>query len=114
MAITAQSLKDCFNEFDELDPAILTKAIAHADRLVSAVQWGAKADDARLFLAAHITKVFTDEDGLAPGALTSYRVDDVAGTFAIGRVVTESVLGSTGYGRHYLFLLSTLFVTRKV
>ena len=113
MAVTAQNIKDKFDEFDELDTTVIDAAIAEAGRRINAGQWGeSKADDGLTWLTAHLLKLTQKGDALASGPLTSKRVGDVAASFATADIFKNSALGATAYGRYFLDLQSTVYPTR--
>lgn len=113
MTVTATQIKDTFSEFDGLSDTIIDLAIAQADRQICEVQWGAtRFDDGVLYLSAHILKLLTEGDSLAPSAITSERVAKVAVTYQAVAGGADSWLSGTAYGRHHLHLLSLVFTDR--
>lgn len=112
MAITAQQVRDCFDEFSGATDVLIDKFIDQADRLVNDTQWGSRADDGRLYLTAHLLKLEKEGDSLAAGPITQKKVGDLSVGFGAGS--ERSSIGATAYGRHFEDLRSMIFVCRKV
>lgn len=113
MTVTAQQIKDTFDEFDALSDTIINLAIAQAERQICEVQWGAtRFDDGVLYLSAHILKLLTEGDSLAPSAITSERVAKVAVSYQAVTGGADSWIAGTAYGRYYEHLLSLVFPDR--
>lgn len=114
MAVTVTDIQDCFPEFASTPTATISLMLAQAVRLVNTTQWGGTADDGTKYLTAHLLKLNTAGDGLAGGAVRREKVGDVEREYAVSESVSGSALASTAYGRHYQYLQSLLFVTRKL
>lgn len=112
MAVTAEDIKERFDEFDPVPIDRVTNAITEAGRRVNTSQWGGHADDGILYLACHLLKFQELGDGLAAGAMTSKTVGPVSASFATPDVLSRSALGATAYGRYFLDLQSLVFPTR--
>lgn len=113
MAVSAQDIKDRFDEFDDVDSSVIDLAIAEAGRRINSTQWGpSKTDDGTLYLACHLLKFGAKGDGLASGPMTAKRVGDVSAAFAVADIFKRSALAATAYGRYFLDLQSTVFPTR--
>ena len=115
MAVTAQTIKDRFDQFDDLDADVIDLAIAESERRINRGQWGpSKADDGVSYLTCHLLTLGQKGDALAPGPMTSKRVGGVAAAFATPEIFKRSALSATAHGRYFLDLQSTLFPTRKL
>lgn len=112
MAITAGQIKAAFAEFTSLSSSVIDLWIAQADRRICADAWGAKADDGRLFLTAHLLTLAQAGNSLDAGPVSSERVLSTAATYAVGSVFSDDALGSTSYGRYYIGLRRTVFAPR--
>lgn len=118
MAVTAESIKAFFPEFARVDSTTVTKWLTYAQGHHNANQWGAKSDDGLTWLTAHFLAVYTPEcetDKVGPGPLTSSREGQVAASWSpltVPKIFTKNDLGTTKYGRRYLSMVDTLFVTR--
>lgn len=115
MAVTAQDIRDHFAEFSALSDAVINRWKEQAERRVNLTQWGEKADDAILWLTAHLLKITTALDaGLtAPaGPLSSQKVGDLAATYKIPDGMSQTFLASTSYGQYYLTLRTGVWPTR--
>lgn len=113
MTVTAQQIKDTFDEFDEVSDTLINIAIGQANRRVNKTQWGTtRFDDGVLWLSAHLLKAIISEDGLPAGAVTSERVAKVQASYQAVTIFANSALGATAYGRYFLDLESLVFPDR--
>lgn len=115
MAVTANDIKDHFAEFEDLSDTVINRWLEQAERRVNRTQWGNKADDATLWLTAHLLKLhLTLACGVqpAPGPLTSQRVGDLAVTYKVPDRMAQTFLASTAYGQYYLTLRTGVWPTR--
>ena len=115
MAVTAKEIKDCFAEFAGLSDALVDKWRLQAERRVNLVQWQGKADDAILWLTAHLLKLDKQaKSGSDPaaGPVQSKKVGDLTTTFAVSSKLNNSSLETTLYGRYYRELKTGIWPTR--
>lgn len=115
MTVTANDIRTAFAEFSELSDTVINLWKAQAERRVNPTQWGDRADDATLWLTAHLLKITqTLGCGLEPasGAVSSKKVGDLAVAYAVPDRMSQSFLASTTYGQYYLSLRSGIWPTR--
>lgn len=122
MSITAADIIDRFPEFSAVDPGEIDRYIAEAERNTNRAQWGGKADDSVAYLTAHLMSIFgaTTTSGDAcgcpgldePGPVTAEREGQVSAAYRVPDLYAKNEYGTTKYGRRYLTLLQTIFVTR--
>lgn len=115
MAVTATDIRDHFTEFDGLSDTVITRWLAQAERRVNRTQWGEKADDATLWLTAHLLKLqLTLACGVQPasGPVSSQRVGDLAVTYKLPERMSQTFLASTVYGQYYQTLKTGIWPTR--
>jgi hypothetical protein len=104
MAVTAESFIAMFPEFSEEDSERLAAFIAMAERQVSTRYFGARADDAILFLTAH--KLSTMASATAGPTVLKETVGSMSREYAAGGAVSASnPLFGTPYGVEYLNLI---------
>lgn len=116
MAITVADIKTRFPEFAGLDDGVIAQYLAEAERNHNAGQWGGKSDDGLAYQTAHLLACFAAGEDSEPGSgpISSEREGEVAVSYAVSDRVKDSAFGSTKYGRWYLELRKTIFVTRCV
>lgn len=112
MSVTASQLKARLTEFASTLDATVTSAIDEAERRTNRDAWAGKADDAVLYLAGHILKVWALQSGTPAGAVMSESVGPISRTYATSPVTSRENLATTAWGRMYLELRQTLFVPR--
>lgn len=116
MTVTVSTLKARFPEFESVDSATVEVYLAEASRSHNVTQWGAKSDDGLSYLTAHLMAMFLPgyEYGNAAGPVSSEREGQVQVSYAISDQLKNASgdYGATKYGRRYLSLLNTIFVTR--
>lgn len=115
MAVTAQDIKDTFGEFSGTSDQLVERFLAQANRRVNADQWGEKADDAVLYLTAHLLKIEVQIRGgafAASGPIQSRKVGDLAVSYKVPDAMGKSFLASTTYGQVYLDLKTGIWPTR--
>ena len=119
MAVVATEIKARFPEFACLDDDVVTRWLDEAARNINATQWDGKYDDGLSYLTAHLLVTFQadalglDEPGA--GATTSEKEGQIS--YAVSPLVVAPMfrkdsLGANKYGRRYLEIKSTIFVTR--
>lgn len=117
MAVSANDIRDHFSEFSGLSDTVINQWMAQAERRVNRTQWGEKADDAVLWLTAHLlafTQPMACGKSPASGPMASKKVGDLAVTFKIKDAdrASDSFLASTPYGQYYLTLRTGVWPTR--
>ena len=115
MTVTAQDVKDTFSEFSGTSDATINIFLAQAERRVNADQWSDKADDATLWLTAHLLKIeaqLRSGGDAASGPVKSKRVGDLAISYEVPEQLSRSFMGSTAYGQYYLDLTTSVWPTR--
>ena len=115
MAVTAKDIKDCFGEFAGTSDQLVDKFRLQAERRINLTQWGEKADDAILWLTAHLLKIEQQIRGggiAASGPVQSKKVGDLAVSYKIPDSMAKSFLASTTYGQYYLDLKTGVWPTR--
>lgn len=115
MAIVASDIREHFPEFSGLSDTVIVRWLAQANRRVNATQWGEKADDAVLWLTAHLLAVTGSlACGGSPGsgAVSSHKVGDLAVTYKVPDRMSQTFLASTAYGQYYLTLKTGVWPTR--
>ena len=100
MAVTKDDIKTRFPEFASYSDAKLDAAIADAELQVNRNIFGAKADLAVIYMAAHSLAVSNVQQ--SGGAIQSQKVGDLSITYA-GAGAGQGIL-STGYGNLYFNL----------
>lgn len=91
---------------------MLADALAQAVNRTNTIAWGSKADDATLYLAAHIATIMKNGSATPAGPVTSEAVGSVSRSYGVSLVAARENYASTVWGRMYLELRSTLFVPR--
>ena len=115
MAVTAQDIKDTFSAFSGLTDQLIERWLAQAERRVNRTQWGDKADDATLWLTAHLLEIESQTRSggdAAGGPVSMSKVGDLAVSYKIPESAGDSFLSSTTYGRYYLDLKTGIWPTR--
>jgi hypothetical protein len=115
MTVVAQDIRDTFPEFQGATDTLIELWLAQAQRRVNTVQWGEKADDATLWLTAHLLKLDSQIRGggtAAAGPISQKKVGDLSVSYAVPAKMAQSFLASTAYGQQYLQLRSELMTTR--
>ena len=105
MAVTAKEIKDCFAEFAGLSDTLVDKFRLQAERRVNLTTWQDKADDAILYLSAHLLKINKDngaDGGANSGPISKKRVGDLSVEFKVPEKVSDSWLARTSYGQTYM------------
>ena len=113
MALTAAEFVARFPEFGTVDAAVISRWIDEAGRSHNSAQWGGKSDDGLAYLTAHLIVTFGPDacgEGAA-GPVSSEREGQIAVGYAVGQIFKNSEMGSTKYGRRYIQLRKTIFVT---
>ena len=115
MAVSATDIRDHFGEFSGLSDTVINRWMDQAERRVNRAQWGEKADDAVLWLTAHLL-AFTQPlaCGTAPasGPVTTKKVGDLSVGFQVPERMSQTFLASTPYGQYYLTLKTGVWPTR--
>lgn len=115
MAVTATDVREHFTEFSGLSDTVVERWLAQAERRVNRTQWGEKADDATLWLTAHLLKLQCMlSAGVEPpaGAVTQKKVGDLSVSYHMPAKMADSFLASTAYGQYYLTLRTGIWPTR--
>lgn len=115
MTVVAQDIRDTFSEFAGSSDALINRWLAQAERRINATQWGTKADDATLWLTAHLLKIecmIRSGGTPAAGAVSQQKVGDLSVSYAVPAKLGNSFLAATAYGQQYLQLRDEMFVTR--
>ena len=120
MTVTAADIKTRFPEFASVDSTTITRWITEAERNHNASAWSGKSDDGLAYMVAHFLTAFPGTEcdgpiGLGAGALTSTNEGQVGASWSpltIPKAFTKDDFGTTKYGRRYLSLLDSLFVSR--
>lgn len=115
MAVTAQDIKDTFSSFSGASDQLIDKFLVQAQRRVNRTQWGEKADDATLWLTAHLleleSQIRTGGDAAA-GPVAMRKVGDLTVSYKIPDGAGSSFMACTVYGRYYLDLKTGIWPTR--
>ncbi len=124
ITVTAATFKARLPEFDHVLNAVVETWITAAKLRVNATQWAGKADEAVIFLTAHLLSSFvTDGSGppteapteVAPGPVSAEREGQVSVSYAIADHIKDSgTFATTKYGRYFVTLRREIFVTRKI
>lgn len=95
---------------------MITRWLDEAGNHHNSIQWGGKSDDGLAYLTAHLIAMFADPTGDEPGAgpVTSEREGQVQVSYAVSDAFKANDFGSTKYGRRYISMRKTIFVTRCV
>lgn len=116
MAVTAKNIKDCFAEFAGLNDTIVDKFRLQAERRINLAQWAGKADDAILWLTAHllkVNKIASAGGDPVSGPVSEKRVGDLTVKYAVSGSLRREPYGvSTTYGRYYAELKRGVWPTR--
>lgn len=115
VTVTANDIRDHFAEFETLSDTVITRWQTQAERRVNVTQWGEKADDAVLWLTAHLLKLQQSLTcGLDPpsGVVASKKVGDVSVAYKVPDRMSQTFLASTAYGQYYLTLRSGIWPER--
>ena len=116
MTITAQDIRDTFSEFSGASDVLIDRWIAQAERRINTTQWSEKADDATLWLTAHLLKIESQLRGggtATAGPITTKKVGDLSVSYSVpAGKLSETFLASTAYGQQFLELRKELFTTR--
>lgn len=116
MTVTASDVREHFPEFSTATDTLIELWLAQAERRVNTTQWGEKADDATLWLTAHLLKIDCQiRGGGTPvaGPISSERVGDLSRTYSVpGGRLKDSFLASTVYGQQYLEMRKEMIGTR--
>lgn len=115
MSVTANDIRDHFGEFSELSDTVINMWLTQAERRINRTQWGEKADDATLWLAAHLLKIQqTLACGISPppGPVASQKVGDLSVAYKVPDRMGDTFLASTAYGQYYLTLKTGIWPTR--
>jgi hypothetical protein len=119
MSLTVADIKNRFSEFEAIDSVVVQRWLDEAARNHNATQWGEKSDDGLAWLTAHFLTAFASTSGggggFGPGPLTATAEGQTSASWSpltIPKIFAKNDLGTTPYGRRYLSLLQTLFVTR--
>lgn len=120
MAVVAADVKALATELASVSDGTVNTWIAIAERRVNRTAFGEKADDAVIFLSAHLVTVSQQANAGASGfvaGMQSRRVGDVSvtfgsmsGTMAMG----DEHLRATLWGQLYLDLRDSIFADRRV
>lgn len=115
MAVTATEIKDCFPEFAGFTDLVVDKFRLQAERRINLVQWAGKADDAILWLTAHILKLWKSVSTgatAASGPVSQKKVGDLSVSYAIPATMANSWLASTTYGQYFIDLKTGIWPVR--
>ena len=115
MAVTAQDIKDTFAAFSGTSDQLIDKFLVQAQRRVNRTQWGEKADDATLWLTAHLLEIESQirtGGEAAAGPVSQRKVGDLTVSYAIPGKADGYFMASTAYGRYYLDLKTGIWPTR--
>lgn len=115
MAIVASDIRDHFPEFAGVSDTVITRWLAQAERRVNRTQWGEKADDATLWLTAHLLAVtgsLACGGGPGSGAVSMRKVGELTVQYAVPDRMAQTFLASTAYGQYYLTLRTGVWPTR--
>jgi len=112
MAPVAQDVKDRATEFASTPDATINLALADAELQVNAANWGDRADIAKIYLAAHLLKIWELQSGSAPGPTNSMTDGSLSVSFAIATGLDSSDLSSTVWGRQYERMRRDIFSSR--
>jgi hypothetical protein len=118
MAVDADNFRARFPEFSGISDAVIDRWLAEAGRNHNVTQWGGKSDDGLAYQAAHLIVVFEGApgsgfDGDYAGPIKREREGQVeTELIGVADVFLKDDFGTTKYGRRYLALRATLFVTR--
>jgi hypothetical protein len=115
VAVTAKDIKDTFGEFANATDQLVDRFRVQAERRVNLTQWGEKADDAILWLTAHLLKLEKQLRGgnfAASGPVASKKVGDLAISYKVPDKMANSFLASTTYGQYFLDLKTGIWPTR--
>ena len=80
--------------------------LAHVEKQVDDTIWGDLADDARIFLAAHLGAVYFQSPGAA-GSVVSEGLGPMSVSYS-ATAGSDDELGTTKYGRYYLHMMRLL------
>jgi hypothetical protein len=118
LTVDATNFKARFPELACLDDDVVTRWLTEAARYINTSQWSGKADDGHAYLTAHLIVTFEadklDSDEPGAGPIKSEREGSVAVAYEIAEAFKQSSLGGTKYGRRYLEIQKTIFVTRCI
>ena len=115
MTVLASDIADYFPEFEGLSETVINRWLDQAQRRVNYTQWGDKADDAVIWLTAHLLAITQSLGcGTSPGsgAIGSKKVGDLAVTYKVPDRMSQSFLASTAYGQYYLTLKTGVWPER--
>jgi len=113
MSVTADAVRDAFNEFSCVSTSEIERFITMASGQVNTDAWGeSKADTGILYLTAHFLKVNAEGDSSPAGPLMSKRVGDISATYVMTGTISGEWLATTVYGRVYAQLRSLVFAAR--
>lgn len=115
MAVTATDIQDHFPEFEGLSETVINLWLTQAERRVNPTQWGDKADDAVLWLTAHLlalTQGLACGVSAASGPVTTKKVGDLSISYKVPDEMSQTFLASTSYGQYYLTLKTGVWPTR--
>jgi len=115
MAVTAQDVRDTFSAFASCSDQLIERFLAQAERRVNRTQWGEKADDATLWLTAHLLEIecqLRSGGDVAAGPVSMEKVGDLTVSYKIPEAASNSFMASTAYGRYYLELKTGIWPTR--
>jgi hypothetical protein len=115
VAVTAKDIKDCFGEFAGTSDQLVDKFRLQAERRVNLTQWGEKADDAILWLTAHLLKLEKQIRGgnfAAAGPVSMRKTGDLTTSYKVPEKLGNSFLASTTYGQYFLDLKTGIWPER--
>lgn len=115
MTVTASDITDHFPQFEGLSETVITQWLTQAERRVNPIQWGEKADDAVLWLTAHLlalTQTLGACVSPASGPIVSKKVGDLSVSYKVPDKMSQTFLASTAYGQYYLTLRAAVFGSR--
>jgi hypothetical protein len=111
MAVTLATLRARTGEFSATSDAAVQAAIDEAERSTNRTAYGAKADDAVIYLAAHLLTL----DAMTsppPGAVASQSIGGASVSYVAPRVPIAGDRGATKWGRRRAAL--SAFASRVV
>ena len=113
MAVTVGDITTKLPQFCGVSNDLIQLALDMAESCINREQWGEnRADLATLFLTGHNLILLQQGDGMASGAKTAESEGQISASYAVSTEASDSVYGSTAYGRQYLELRRTAFPCR--
>lgn len=115
MAVTAAQVKAVATEFADVADARVDIFIAQAERRVNRAAYASKANDATIYLVAHLLTLDAQQGALAAGAKTSERLDSWNASYAAPVATADTAsLAASSWGRAYAEMRRTTFARRDL